>query len=142
MAGYPTERQPPRALAPRFIPLDGFAQALLGRLARDAHKRGKHDSQPLTYSPRSGKPTANAGTASAQGVMDRMLAELGLANSDVTASSITQWRIHDVYVTTDVKSALEFSGRRTTKQMEDILFGSRPRRTSLTEAPAITSFAA
>jgi hypothetical protein len=106
----------------RHLPMDAFAQTVLGRRAAAALTKGTSPDSPLTYRPRTNLPGTPAATASAQGILDRMLAELDLANSDVTASSITLWRIHTVWAHQGEHLALQVSGRNSKEQMLAILF--------------------
>jgi hypothetical protein len=127
-------------LDPRLLPLDRFAQAVLGRRTRAANKSNMR--KPLTYAPRKNAPGSAAASASAHGVVDRILTELGLADIDVTASSVMLWRLATVYATAGADTATAMSGRRSRAQMEAILFRAPVSANVLTQPPAITGFLA
>lgn len=103
-------------LADRF-PLDRFGSALLGARVAKAIADGYEPGRQLTYTPRTNQPGTKQATASAQGVLDRFLTDLGVSNVDTTASSVTLWRVVSVYATQGEEAALQISGRRTKEQM-------------------------
>ncbi|GAA4722343.1 hypothetical protein GCM10025782_20370 [Pedococcus ginsenosidimutans] len=127
-------KDPAEVLAPgnghlkcRLLPLDGFGQQLLFRCATSATIKGTAPTTLLTYTPRTNLPGTAAASASAQGVLDRMLSEVGLANTDVTASSITLWRVHSTWAEHGTDIAWQVSGRSTPEQMLTMLFRTPPR---------------
>jgi hypothetical protein len=104
-------------LADRYLPLDRFGSALIGARVAKAISDGYAPGRQLTYTPRKNQPGTKQATPSAQGVLDRFLADLGVANDDTTASSVTLWRVVSVYATQGEDAALQISGRRTKEQM-------------------------
>ncbi|MHA3838283.1 hypothetical protein ACXR8F_21425 [Terrabacter sp. AAH1] len=124
------EHATPRALmAPgnghvvsRYIELDPFATFVLGGLTRHNVKANLPTTGPLTYRPRLGTaPGSKAAVASAQGVINNLLKRLGLFQNDVTASSLTQWRVQTAWKTKGAEYALSVSGRSSTLQMWEAL---------------------
>jgi hypothetical protein len=130
LTSFPNPHRPMQISAPghgksigaRFLPLDDFGGAILGERTRAACKADLHADTPLTYAPYKNLPGTPQATASAQGVLDRIMSDLGLKHRDVTASSITLWRIHTVYAHEGVAAATQYSGRRTKEQMMSFLF--------------------
>lgn len=102
----------------RHLDLDQFATLTLGRHLEHALRAGHSPQAPLTYKPRTPKegkekhePGSTSATASAQRIIDRFLEQLGLPTGDITASSITQWRVATTLATQGAEAALEISGR-------------------------------
>jgi hypothetical protein len=110
-------------LEARYIELDSFASHILGRHMQQALRAGRSRETPLTYRPRKRKqgpkhlPGSTAATASAQGVIDRFIAQLGLPTGDITATSLTQWRCATVLATEGIQAALAVSGRHSVESM-------------------------
>lgn len=106
-------------LASRFLPLDSYTRHVLGRLVNAATLAQVDAAKPLLYTPRDAKnlPGSPVATASAQGVLDRLLKSVGLFQDDTTASSIYLWRVQSTYLAAGVDAALEISGRSTASQM-------------------------
>lgn len=104
-------------IAARFIDLDPFATHTLGRHIQHALRAGHDPKAPLTYTPRVRKtgpkhqPGSVSATASAQRIIDRFLEQLRLPTGDITASSITQWRVASLLESQGVDAALAMSGR-------------------------------
>lgn len=106
-------------LLDRLLPLDPFASGVLRVLALSA--AAARSTTPLTYAPRSNAPGSHAATASAQRILDRMLKDLGPAGTDLTASSIQLWRVHQLYCVNE-QEALRVSGRHRKDYMIESLF--------------------
>lgn len=110
-------------LAARFIQLDQFAAHTLTRHI-DHALRARHSwTAPLTYTPRLRKdgtrhqPGSTSATASAQGTIDRFLEQLRLPTGDITASSITQWRVASTLASQGINAAWAVSGRTSVAAM-------------------------
>jgi hypothetical protein len=104
-------------LAARFLTLDTFARHITSRHMALALRAGYDARSPLTYKPRDrGAKTHESGsasaTASAQRVLDRFIDELRLPTGDITASSITQWRVASTLEHQSFEQALAVSGRK------------------------------
>lgn len=111
-----------RHVASRYIELDPFATYVLGGLTRHNVNANLATSAPLTYRPRLGtEPGSKAAVASAQGVLDNLLRRLGLLQADVTASSLTQWRVQTAWKDHGAEYALGLSGRSSDLQMWEAL---------------------
>ncbi|MGZ6131996.1 MAG: hypothetical protein ACXWLF_08225 [Myxococcaceae bacterium] len=109
-------------LQPRFLPLDGFNTVVLGRFTEAAHRAGHAATKPLTYEGRKHDPGTSQATASAQGVLDRLLKEIGLFNADTSATSIRLWRLATTHATQDVKAAQELGGYGGKKEDQERLW--------------------
>jgi len=95
------------------LPLDDFNTRLLGRRLQSAHARALTPTEPLTYRPRKNLPGSPEACASATGVLNRFMTKVGLANSDVTASSITKWRQATICHQRGADAAAQASGRKS-----------------------------
>lgn len=110
-------------LKARYLDLDQFASHTFGRHIEHALCAGHATDVPLTYTPRVRKngethtPGSPSATASAQRKIDRFLDLLRLPTGDITASSITQWRIGTMLRTQGPDAALAISGRSSLAQM-------------------------
>jgi integrase len=104
-------------LKPRFVELDQFTSHTLGRHLEHAHRAGRKTNAPLVYKGRGHEPGSSSAIASAQRKIDRFLEQLGLPTGDITASSITQWRIATVLRTQGSGAAHALSGRTWLEQM-------------------------
>lgn len=109
-------------LCARFVPLDQFERSVLGRFTQAAHHAGVSRTKTLTYSPRTTgakynpekhAPGTSSATAAAQGLLDRMLKEIGIFNVDVTATSIRLWRLLETYRASGATAAQELAGLGT-----------------------------
>jgi hypothetical protein len=109
-------------LQSRFLPLDRFNTVVLGRFTEAAHRAGIATAQPLTYQGRKHAPGSSAATASAQGIIDRLLKEVGLFNDDVSATSLRLWRLATTLSQANVKAAQELGGYGETRDDEDRLW--------------------
>lgn len=118
-------------IASRFIALDPFATHTLGRHFQQALRAGHDLKAPLTYTPRVRKkgekhqPGSVFATASAQRIIDRFLQQLRLPTGDITASSVTQWRVACTLKSEGPKAALEVSGRTNMEAMFRALGATR-----------------
>ncbi|WP_028650211.1 hypothetical protein [Nocardioides halotolerans] len=128
-----------RHLEPRFLTLDQFATHTLGRHLEHALRAGYSRSAPLTYRPRVRKdaeshaPGSTSAIASAQRIIDRLIQQLGLPTVDITASSITQWRVATTLATRGAEAAWQLSGRSKVEGMYRALGGAY--RTTPTARP-------
>jgi hypothetical protein len=111
-------------LASRFLPVDTYGRVVLGRFTEAAYKKGQPTSKSATYAGRKHAPGSSAATASAQGIIDRFLKELGLFNVDVSATSLRLWRIAATLAETDTATAQERAGYDDTRNGEDRLWRS------------------
>lgn len=133
-------------IAARFIELDRFTTHTLGRHIEQALRAGHAPKAPLTYAPRARKNGEKhqsgsvSATASAQRIIDRFLEQLRLPTGDITATSITQWRVATTLKSQGVQAAWAASGRTNVDAMWRAL-GMAP--TESKQRPADdTSFAA
>ena len=109
----------------RHLPItDPFNQHLITRRAHAALVAGDSQDTTLSYDGRKNAPGSNEASASASGVLDRMLTEVGIKNGDLTAGSITSWRLQTIYAEHDIDTAWKFSGRSSKEQTLNMLFGT------------------
>lgn len=101
---------------------DHIGRHLIGR-AHAALVAGDSEHATLSHDGCKNPPGCNEASASASGVLDRMLTEVGLKNGDLTAGS-TSWRIQTVYIQHGIDAAWQFSGRTTRGQTLTMLFGA------------------
>lgn len=110
-------------LAGRDLPLDTFANHLIARHITHALRAGHDPNTPMTYTPRvrENKPKhqsgSNSATASAQRTIDRFFIDLRLPTGDITASSITQWRVATTLNAHGIEAAWTISGRTRLESM-------------------------
>ncbi|WP_210503025.1 site-specific integrase [Nocardioides xinjiangensis] len=121
-------------LKSRFVHLDPFTRFVLSRHLQHALRAGFDPTTPLLYTPQNrGKDTHQPGspsaTASAQRCIDRFIAQLGLPTGDITASSITQWRVGATLLSHGSDTAWALSGRSSKEAMWRALGATRPRTT-------------
>lgn len=84
-------------IVPRFLPVDAFNASVLGRFTQVARDAGAATNTTLTYTGRVNVPGSVQATASSQRIIDRLLDQAGLANTDTTATSIRLWRLVTAY---------------------------------------------
>lgn len=84
-------------ISSRFLPVDAFNACVLGRFTQVARDAGTADSVTLTYTGRVNVPGSVQATASSQRIIDRLLDQAGLANTDTTATSIRLWCLDTAY---------------------------------------------
>lgn len=136
-------------VASRFLELDPFTTVILSRHVDHALRAGHSPNTPLTYKPRAPKsadkqqhqPGSISATASAQRIIDRFIGHLGLPTGDITASSITQWRVAHTIATQGVQAALAISGRTNLEAMFRAL-GTHPTHVTSPTDDDYESFAA
>jgi hypothetical protein len=109
-------------LAARFLTLDPFTRYIASRHMELALRADHNPRSPLTYNPRdrgddTHTPGSKSAVASAQRILDRLLGELRLPTGDITASSITQWRIAITLEHQGVEAAHAVSGRGSVEAM-------------------------
>src|SRR6478752_536652 len=97
----------------RHMLFDEFNTLVLGRRTRAAVAAGMTDAEPLTYRPRKNLPGTADAAASAQRILDRVIEETGLRQPDITASSITRWRILTIYNHAGSRAATQAYGRKS-----------------------------
>ena len=96
-------------VAPRTLPLDPFASLVLAKAARAA-LAPKRKSPLLAYTPQKNQPGSPAAGISASGVARGAMSQVGLAHNDVTASSITRWRVNYAWFAQGALAATQISG--------------------------------
>lgn len=117
-------------LQARFVFLDRFTSHTVGRHLEAAGRAGLSSNAPLVYNGRTNQSGSSSATASAQRKIDRFFEQLRLPTGDITASSITQWRVATVLNTQGPAAAQTLSGRSGLAQMYRALgeYGPRAQR--------------
>lgn len=129
----------------RFLPVDAFSASVLARFTQVAHDAGTARDTPLTYTGRVNVPGSVQATASSQRIIDRLLDQAGLANTDTTATSIRLWRLERAYRTHGDTFAQELAGYGAKKDDIEKLWRTLGFMNPLTVTPTVddadTSFA-
>lgn len=94
----------------RFLPVDTFNALVLSQLTQFAHETGTARNTTLTYTGRVNVPGSVQATASSQRILDRLLDQAGVANTDTTATSIRLWRLEKAYRAQGDAYAQELAG--------------------------------
>lgn len=93
----------------RLVPLEAFHRRALAPTIAAAIARGP--KALLTYKPTKNLPGSFAASASANGVIGRLLADCGLAHTDTTPASLHRWRITTTWHTHGPAIAMQLGGR-------------------------------
>lgn len=132
-----------RLLDCRILPISDFGvpifstcvTAEIQQLARAGKDTPAARSMPLTYRGNH-TPGGPAATASAQGIIDRLLKRWGLKKDDVTAASLPLWAVAAAYRQHGLRAAAKISGRDPERTAQ--LLNLRP--DPIVAAPTVTSF--
>lgn len=129
-------------LVSRHRPLDAFSNRLLAAaLAHHRDRAKRSDTTSLTYRPRTGRAGTDNASASSQQILDRRIKLVGLGNTDVSASSISKWRIHTVFLTQGPAAAREAYGVADPARTDRVVnfIGARP-SAATTRKPLVATF--
>lgn len=109
-----------RCIEERFLPIGTVGRIILTKFVTQTVQPGDSRTQTLTY--RGTKaPNSPAATASAHGIIDRLLQLTKIANDDITARSIRTWRLAQAYRLGDLSAALQLGGYDATSEPDRLM---------------------